>query len=62
MLSVPDMWTVFDDQYLDALDQVALAEAANPKPKHPWAFPDADYAPDTGPASSLSGMPYCWSG
>ncbi|HEY5986054.1 MAG TPA: hypothetical protein VIV12_06655 [Streptosporangiaceae bacterium] len=43
MLSVPDMWTVFADRYLDALDQVARGEAAKPKPKHPWAFPDADY-------------------
>jgi hypothetical protein len=43
MLPVSDMWTVFADQYLDALDQAARAEAANPKPKHSWVFPDADY-------------------
>jgi hypothetical protein len=43
MLPVLDMWTVFADHYLDALDQVARAEAANPKPRHPWVFPDADY-------------------
>jgi hypothetical protein len=43
MLAVLDMWTVFADHYLDALDQVARTEAANPKPKHPWVFPDADY-------------------
>lgn len=44
MLPAPDMWTVFADRYLEALDQVARAEAAKPKPKHPWMFPDADYA------------------
>jgi hypothetical protein len=43
MLAAADMWTVFADQYLDALDLVARTEAANPKPKHPWVFPDADY-------------------
>lgn len=44
ILPVPDMWTVFADHYLDALDQVARVEAANPKRKHSWVFPDADYA------------------
>jgi hypothetical protein len=44
MLPVPDMWTAFADHYLDALDQIARAEAANPRPKHPWVFPHADYA------------------
>jgi hypothetical protein len=43
MLSVPDMWTVFANRYLDALDQVARAEAARPKSRHPWDYRDADY-------------------
>ncbi len=34
MLSVPDMWTVFANRNLDALDQVARAEAARPKSRH----------------------------
>jgi hypothetical protein len=44
LLPVPDLWTVFADRYLDALDQVARAEAANPKSRHPWVFPDEGYA------------------
>lgn len=43
MLPAVDMWTMFADQYLDALDQITRAEAADPKPKHPSVFPDADY-------------------
>jgi len=43
MLRVPDLWTVFADRYLDALDQVARAEAAKPKSRRAWGFPDADY-------------------
>jgi hypothetical protein len=44
MLPAADMWTVFADRYLEALDQAARAEAANPRPKHSWMFQDADYA------------------
>ncbi len=44
MLRVPDLWTVFADRYLDALDQVARAEAAKPKSRRPSEYPDADYA------------------
>jgi hypothetical protein len=44
MLPVPDMWTVFADHYLDALDRAARAEAVNPKPKRSWIYQDADYA------------------
>jgi hypothetical protein len=43
MLRVPDLWTVFADRYLEALDQVARAEAAKPKSRRPWEYPDADY-------------------
>ncbi len=43
MLRVPDLWTVIADRYLDALDQLARAEAAKPKSRRPWAYPDADY-------------------
>lgn len=35
---------VFADRYLDALDQVARAEAAKPKPRYSWTFPDVDCA------------------
>jgi hypothetical protein len=62
MLPAPDMWTVFADRYLDGLDQVARTEAANPRPRHPWVFADADYIRRTGPTTSPSGMPCCWSG
>ncbi|HUY49398.1 MAG TPA: hypothetical protein VMV92_27350 [Streptosporangiaceae bacterium] len=43
MLRVPDLWTLFADRYLDALDQVARAEAAKTKSRQPWGYPDADY-------------------
>jgi hypothetical protein len=43
MLGVPDLWTIFADRYLDALDQVARAEVAKHNSRRPWEFPDADY-------------------
>lgn len=43
MLRVPDLWAIFADRYLDALDQVARAEAAKPRSRRPWEFPDAGY-------------------
>ena len=42
MLRVPDLWTVFADRYLDALDQVARAEAAKPKSRRPREYPGPD--------------------
>jgi hypothetical protein len=44
MLRVPDLWTLFADRYLDALDQVARAEAAKPKSGPSWGYPGEDYA------------------
>jgi hypothetical protein len=48
MLHVPDMWTVVADRYLDALDQVARAEAARagrakPRIVSSWGFREADF-------------------
>ena len=43
MLRVPDLWTVFADCYLDTLDQVARAEAAEPKSRQPREYPGPDY-------------------
>lgn len=43
MLRVPDMWTVFADRYLGALDQVARAETARPTSRRSWEYRDADY-------------------
>jgi hypothetical protein len=43
LLRVPDLWTLFADRYLDALEQVARAEAAKPKSRRSWGYSDADY-------------------
>jgi hypothetical protein len=43
MLRIPDMWTVFADRYLDALDQIARAETARPTSRRSWEYRDVDY-------------------
>jgi len=43
MIGVPDLWTVFADRYLDALDQVARAEAAEPESRRSWEHPGSHY-------------------
>jgi hypothetical protein len=43
MLRVPDAWTSFADCYLDALDQIARAEAAKPASRPAYSYPDPDY-------------------
>ena len=46
MLRVPDMWTVFADRYLDALDKAARAEAITPRSGRiygSWGYGDAGY-------------------
>ena len=42
-LRAPDAWTAFADCYLDALDQVARAEAAKPASRASYSYPDPDY-------------------
>ena len=37
-----DMWVTFADRYLDALDEVARAEAAEPKSRQPREYPGPD--------------------
>ncbi len=43
MLRAPDAWTAFADCYLDALDQIARAEAAKPASRASYSYPDPDY-------------------
>ena len=43
MLRAPDAWTAFADCYLDALDQIARAEAARPASRPPYSYLDSDY-------------------
>ena len=42
-LRVPDAWTAFADCYLDALDQIARTEAAEPASWPAYSYPDPDY-------------------
>ena len=42
-LRAPDAWTTFADCYLDALDQIALTEAAKPASRPSYSYPDSDY-------------------
>ncbi|HUZ35691.1 MAG TPA: hypothetical protein VMV17_05125 [Streptosporangiaceae bacterium] len=42
-LRAPDAWTAFADTYLDALDQIARAEAAKPASRPSYSHPESDY-------------------
>ena len=42
-LRAPDAWTAFADCYLDALDQIARAEAVRPASWPSYSYPDSDY-------------------
>jgi hypothetical protein len=42
-LRAPDAWTALADCYLDALDQIALTEAAKPASRPSYSYPDSDY-------------------
>ena len=42
-LRAPDAWTAFADCYLDALDQIARAEAAKPSSRPSYSYPDPHY-------------------
>lgn len=44
MLSVPDAWTAFADRYLDALDEIARAEARKPVcSRSDFSYPDSGF-------------------
>lgn len=42
-LRAPDAWTAFADCYLDALDQIARAEAAKPASRPSYSYSESDY-------------------